>query len=146
MKNRLFLTLAMLCLLAGTAFGQRQTVFQTSFEYGDFANEPPVFEPADLNGADDQVGTWSGGEIPDANGGDINIPAEATVGFVNNPYDGGRALLVDRPGPDLDGENFVGTFDAELSESIELLGAQVGFEIGTRRTGGNNDPAVVPSR
>jgi len=137
MKNRSFLTLAMLCLIAGAAFGQRQTVFQTSFEYGDVLDEPAVFEPADLDGADDQIGTWSGEEIPDANGGDINIPPEATVGFVNNPY-GGRALLVDRPGQNFDDENFVGSLDADLSDSILLLGAQVSFEIGTRRTGGNN--------
>ena len=138
MKNRILLTLAMLSLIAGAALGQRKTVFQTSFEYGSFDAEPAVFEPADLNGADDQVGSWSGEELPDANGGDINIPPEATVGFVNNPYDGGRAMLVDRPGQNFDEENFVGTLDAELSDPVLLLGAQVSFEVGTRRTGGNN--------
>ena len=139
MKKRILLTLSTLTLISGAALGQRKTVFQTSFEYGSFDAEPAVFEPADLDGADDQVGSWSGDELPDAVGGDINIPPEASIGFVNNPYDGGRAMLLDRPGPNFDEENFVGSLDANLSDSVLLLGAQVSFEIGTRRTNGNNN-------
>jgi len=139
MKKKLFLILAGLLLVSSSVTAQ-ETKFFTSFEFGSFGDEPEgIFAPSDINGADDQIGDWIGNDIPDAVGGDIVDPPEQATGFVNNPY-GGRMLVVDRPGGDLDtGEDFQGIFGAELTDPILLLGAEVSFEMGVRRTNGNNN-------
>lgn len=138
MNKRIFLSTAVLTLLASVAFAQ-ETKFFTSFEFGSLNDEPFVIAPADLNGANDQVGEWGGEDIPEAVGGDILVQPDS-AGFANSPYDGGRLLLVDRPGGNIDdGADFQGTLDAQLTDPVLLLGAAVSFEIGTRRTGGNNN-------
>lgn len=137
MNTRILPIVATLLLVTGTVYGQRETKFATSFEYGDFSDEPIVIEPADLNSAIDQIGLWAGEVIPETAGGDILI-APDSVGFKNNPYDGSRLLLVDRPAGNADGD-FKGHLDATLTEPILLLGAEISFELGTRRTGGNNN-------
>ena len=49
-------------------------------------------------------------------------------------------LVVDRPGGDIDtGEDFQGVFGAQLTDPVLLLGAEVSFEMGVRRTNGNNN-------
>ena len=138
MSKKLFVILAGLLLATSSVIGQ-ETKFFSSFEYGSLDGEPsPIFEPADINGADGQIGSWTGNDLPEAVGGDIVEQPDA-VGFANNPY-GGRMLVVDRPGGDIDtGEDFQGIFGAELTEPILLLGAEVSFEMGVRRTNGNNE-------
>lgn len=142
MTKQVFLFAAALMLVTSSAFAQRETKFRTEFEYGSLSDEPFVFEPLDLNGAEGQVGEWTGAEIPEGSGGDIlpGAPLDA-AGFKNNPYDGSRLLVLDRPGgdPDNDGVNYKGSIDAELTEPVLLLGAEVSFELGVRRTGGNNN-------
>lgn len=144
MTKQVLLFAAMLMLVTSTAFAQRETKFRTGFEYGSFSDEPFVFEPADLNSANGQIGEWAGAEIPEGVGGDIlpGAPLDA-VGFKNNPYDGSRLLLIDRPGgnpdPDNQGANYKGSIDATLTEPVLLLGAEISFELGVRRTDGNNN-------
>lgn len=139
MKKRIFFIAATLMLVSSTVFAQRETKFQTSFEYGSLGDEPVVFEPADLNDAEDQIGEWVGDEIPEGAGGDI-IELPDAVGFKNNPYDGGRLLVVDRPGGSIeDGTQFKGSIDAELTDPVLLLGAEISFQLGVRRTGGNHN-------
>ena len=133
MTQRIFPILA--TLLVASPLLAQDTVFSTGFEY---ESEDIIIEPADLNGADDQVGEWSGDEFPENSGGDI-LEFPDSVGFADNPLDGGRLLLVDRPGANFDGENFQGSFFAELTDPILLLGATVQFDVATRRTGGNNN-------
>lgn len=138
MNKRILKILATLLLLSTSVFAQRETYFSTGFEYSD---EPFVLEPADMNGASGQVGTWTGDtEFPDAVGGDI-LDQPDSAGFADNPY-GGRLLLIDRPGGDVEVDppaNFTGSFFADLTDSALLLGAQVSFDVATRRTGGNNN-------
>ncbi len=139
MTKRVFITMTTVLLFSSSLFAQRETRFFSSFEYGSLADEPVVFAPEHLNGAEDQIGTWVGEEFPDGVGGDI-IPIPDWAGFKNNPYDGGRLLVLDRPGGSLDDDSdFVGTIDAELSDPVLLLGAQISFELGVRRTNGNNN-------
>lgn len=137
MTKKILLTTAALWLIASSVFAQRTTVFQTSFEYGSFEDEPVVFEPLDLNGADNQIGEWSGLEIPLGSG--TGQYGEDAVGFANNPYDGGRILFIDRVGGELEtGANYKGSIDANLSDPILLLGAEISFQVGSRRTTGNH--------
>ena len=144
--NKLHLTCSLLslatlwCVVAPAKVEGQVTVFQTGFEYED---EPIVFEPVDLNGAIDQVGLWSGIEFP-IGAGEL---APDAVGFVDNPY-GGRGYFMDRPqGDDGSGirpnveENgdFTGSLFADLDDSVLLLGAQVSFDVATRRGSGNDN-------
>lgn len=132
MKTKISLIVVM--LLAMTQSLQAQdTVFSTGFEYDDF---PIIFEPADMNGADDQIGEWSGDEFPEGIGDILELPD--AVGIVPSPY-GGDLLVLDRPSGDLDGNDFIGSYFAEFTEPVELLGAEVSFMVGTRRTGGNQE-------
>ena len=128
-------------LLSSTVTAQRETRFFTSFEYGSLDAEPDSpTAPGDLDGADGQVGTWEGDELPDAVGGDI-LEQPNPMGFKNNPYDGGRILVVDRPGPSLDDgiSDARGTLNAVLSSPTTLVGSEVSFQLGTRRTNGSNN-------
>ena len=47
-------------------------------------------------------------------------------------------MAIDRPGPGPDGD-FFGSIDANLADPVLLLGAEVSFQLGVRRTGGNNN-------
>lgn len=130
-----FPMLAAAVLLAGASLSMAQdTVFFTGFEYP----EPPViFEPAELNGADGQIGEWSGDEFPEGQG-DILFTGDA-VGILPSPY-GGTLMLFDRPSGDLDtSEDVTGSYFADFTMPVGLLGAEVSFNVGTRRTQGNNE-------
>jgi hypothetical protein len=120
-------------LLTSGRLAAQETVFATGFEYN---LEPVVISPADLNGADGQVGQWSGEEFPEGIG-DILISPDS-VGFIDNPF-GGLAMLLDRPTGDFDGNDLTGSYFADLESVITLLGGRVSFDVGTRRTGGNNE-------
>ena len=146
MMNRLnkhcrLLVIPTLLLLASSAAVGQVTVFFTGFEYD---LEPIVFGPIDLNGAKDQVGTWSGDEFPEGIGD--ALPPPDSVGFANNPY-GGTVMLLDQPAGDAtltrpnveENGNFTGSFFADFTEPVLLLGTQVSFDVGTRRTRGNAD-------
>lgn len=137
MKTRISLSILGLLWLAASLPAQ-DIVFFTGFEYDDI---PFVIEPNDMNGADDQVGEWSGDEFPEGVGDILELPDSA--GIVPSPY-GGDLFVLDRPGGDPDRPNsepnsdFTGSYFAELSESVGLLGTEVSFQVGTRRTGGNH--------
>ena len=132
MKMKISLVVVMLLGATFPLLGQ-DTVFFSGFEYSDGAPFP--FEPVELNGADDQVGEWSGDEFPEGVG---DIVAPDAVGIIPSPY-GGNLLVNDRPGGDADGAAFTGSMFADFSKSIGLIGAEVSFQVGTRRTGGNNN-------
>ena len=143
--KKLTLVFAALAFLTSSVFAQRETQFFSNFEYGSFDDEPfDVISPADLNGAVGQVGEWGGEDLPPTSGGDI-LPElsgndEEVAGLVNDPYDGGRILLLDRPSGNIEtGEDFKGFLEAQLAEPILLLGAEISFELGTRRTNGNHN-------
>ncbi len=110
---------------AGIQPATSQVVFNTGFEYS--GGEPTIgFDAANLNGADGQIGTFSG-TLPFGNGDH----STDLMGFEDNggPNNFSRLLEVDRP---LES----GFFTAELSQTIPLEGARVSFEVGTRRSAG----------
>ena len=133
--NKSFPTLAVAILLAGASLSTAQdTVFFTGFEYSE---APVIFEPAELNGADGQIGEWSGDEFPEGQG-DILFAGDA-VGILPSPY-GGTLMLFDRASGDFDtSEDVTGSYFADFTMPVGLLGAEVSFDVGTRRTQGNNE-------
>jgi hypothetical protein len=101
-------------------------VFDTGFEYS--GGEPAIgSDAANLNGADGQIGTFSGA-LPFGNGA-FNPDL---MGFDDHggPNQTSRILYVDRPLAD-------GSFFAELASTIPVDGATVSFEVGTRRSAGD---------
>lgn len=121
-------------LSGGSLLTAQDTVFSTGFEYAD---PPVVFEPSELNGAEGQIGEWSGDEFP-LGQGDILFEGDA-VGILPSPY-GGTLMLFDRPSGDLDtAEDVTGSYFADFAMPVGLLGAEVSFAVGTRRTQGNNE-------
>jgi hypothetical protein len=115
------------CIAALAAFAmasgaRADTVFSTGFEYSGGA--PTVgTDVADLNGADAQAGSFSG-TIPNglmsfttANGGNL----------LSDGHSDGAGATADWK------------FRATLSTPVELDGATVSFDYGTRRTQGNHD-------
>ena len=108
-------------LLAMVGRTPADVVFNTGFEYG--GGEPVVnLDAAAINGADGQVGTFSG-TIPVGEGsghGGTN-----TVSFQNGRVD--RVMMIDRA-------NTAGTMTMTMSSGVELDGATVAFEVGSRRT------------
>lgn len=134
MKTKISLLLMMLLAMTSSLQAQ-QTVFFTGFDYESL---PFILAPSDLNGSIGQVGDWSGDDFPDASGGDILVQPDA-MGIIPSPY-GGELMLFDRPGGDLDdGTDFIGSYFADFTEPVALLGAEVSFMVGTRRTGGNHE-------
>ena len=111
-------------------YGQT-TVFQTGFEF--LGDEPTGLDidnnMANLNGADDQIGTLSG--ILPIGAGQFE---PSLVGFRDHPgpNNNSRVLQIDRPNAD-------GSFFADFTEPIFTDGATVSFEVGTRRTNGSNE-------
>ena len=99
-------------------------VFQSGFEY---VVEPVVgTDAANLNGAIDQIGAFSG-TLPTAAGSfDPDL-----MGFRDHPGPNNltRVLQIDRP-------NASGSFFANFEQAIALDQAEVSFEVGTRRTSG----------
>lgn len=122
-----------LAFCAAVVFSASQSsaivVFQSGFEYAAEPSSATIGnDAANLNGAIGQVGTFSGA-IPNGAGGQF---APNLMGFENNP-NGGRLLWVDRPVSD-------GTFNANLDRDMTFtLGGSVSFDLGTRRTQGNNN-------
>lgn len=135
MKTKISLITVM--LLAVTCSLQAQeTVFSTTFDYDQL---PIVFEPADLNGAEGQIGEWSGPEFAEGIGDILVFDGVIDpAGIVPSPY-GGDLFVVDRVSGDEDGNDFIGSYFADFTEPVALLGASVSFQVGTRRTGGNNE-------
>ena len=66
MNKKIILPMLGFLVLGTCQLFAQDTVFFTGFEYD--AGEPFVIEPIDLNGADDQVGEWSGDEFPEGQG------------------------------------------------------------------------------
>lgn len=129
---RLFRIASFYAIIMATAFGvlcsmtnAQTVVFNTGFEYS--GGEPTIgMDAANLNGADGQIGTFSG-TLPFGNGDH----STDLMGFEDNggPNNFSRLLEVDRPLAD-------GFFTAELSQTIPVDGARVSFEVGTRRSAG----------
>ena len=110
-------------LITGGNLTAQDTVFFTDFDLGEGFT---ILEVAELNDADDQVGTWTGEDFPVGDGSGHFTPDSA--GIEANPH-GGELLFIDRPIADH-------TMFANLTEPIGTLGASVSFIAGTRRTGG----------
>ena len=72
MNQKITLPMLAILLLATSHLLAQDTVFFSGFEYDPFA--PFVIEPVDLNGADDQVGEWSGDEFPEGQGDILLAP------------------------------------------------------------------------
>jgi len=101
---------------------KRPIVFYNGFEYS--GGEPtPGTDAAGLNGADDQVGSFSG-TVPTS-----SLNAGELFTFSNGASD--RVLEADRPIADA-------TFYAELLYDIPVNKATVSFNAGTTRTVGNS--------
>ena len=79
MKTKISLLIGGLLLCVAAAATAQDTLFYSGFSYDDPSF---IIEPADLNGADDQVGEWSGDEFPEGIG-DI---LEAVAIFVAVAY------------------------------------------------------------
>ncbi len=116
MNKKSALSVLGILLFAAGQLSAQDTVFSTGFEYD---LEPIVFTPAELDGADGQVGFWSGDEFPEGIGDILTLPD--SVGFIDNPI-GGRAMLLDRPSGDFDGNDFIGSYFANLDKTVLLLG------------------------
>jgi hypothetical protein len=134
MKSKITLSALGMLLLATCQVLAQDTVFFSGFEYDGLF--PIIVEPVDMNGAEDQVGEWSGDEFPEGTGDILILPD--SVGIVPSPY-GGNLLVVDRPTGDADGNDFIGSYFADFSKSIGIVGTEVFFNVGTRRTGGNHN-------
>lgn len=150
MKIQIPIVLATMLLFTSTAFGQRETFFETAFEYAD---EPFILEdsePSELDGATGQIGNWVGDPFPAGVGDIFDLGCPGTdgtcdvVGFRDNPWDGTRLLILDRatgdttrPNADASG-NFKGAFSASLTTPISNLGAEIAFDLGVFRTTGNH--------
>lgn len=149
MNKQILPIFAALLLATSSVFAQRETVFFTAFEYGNDELQG-ILEPAELNGAEDQVGEWSGDEFPEGQGDiadlgcDLGPPCDS-VGFRDNPFDGSRLMILDRPTGDPDRPNsqpnsdFEGSILANFTNPILLVGAEVSFDLGVFRTGGNHN-------
>lgn len=141
MNKRSLSILLTLLLVTSSVYGQRETFFFTGFEYDE---EPFPFEPAELNGATGQIGEWSGDEFPESVTDIIDFDGNG-IGFRDNPFDGTRLMVLDRMGGDPDRPNsepnsdFDGSYFADLTSPIVLLGAEVSFDLGSTRTGGNHN-------
>jgi hypothetical protein len=102
-------------------------VFHSDFEY---AAEPAVgTDTANLNGAIDQVGTFSG-TIPGVDPGDGRFDPEV-IGFDNAPNGQGRLMIFDRPIAS-------GQFNANLASDVNLKGTTVSMDLASSRTLGNS--------
>lgn len=149
MNKQILPILAALLLASSSVFAQRETVFFTGFEYGNDELDG-VLEPAELNGAEDQIGEWSGDEFPEGIGDiadlgcDLGPPCDS-VGFRDNPFDGSRLLILDRPNGDPDRPNsqpnsdFEGSILANFTTPILLIGAEIEFDLGVFRTAANHN-------
>lgn len=105
-------------------------VFRSGFEYSG-GNPTVEMDAAALNGADDQIGTFSGNL---AFGDGSNSPN--LVGFTDHggPNQFSQILYLDRPLAD-------GSFFANMSETVPLDNTTFSFEVGTRRSRGDEvDP------
>lgn len=131
MKTITLPSLLGLLILAAPVFAQ-DTLFFAGFE--GFDEIPFVIEPADLNADSKLIGEWSGEEFPEGQGDILILPD--SVGILPSPY-GGNLLLLDRPSGDFDGNDLTGSFFANLTQAAPLLGSEVSFQVGTRRTGGD---------
>ena len=125
------ITLAAL-ILAGLAgeLAAQGVAFRTRFEYtGGVSAEPTIgLDAANLNGANGQIGTFSG-DLPF---GDGNNPDPQFMGLQTHggPNQSSRILLADRPLAD-------GSFFANLVAPISVDRAKVSVEVGTRRSAGD---------
>lgn len=113
------------------SFGElsAEVVFSTGFEYP--AGNPVVgTDVANLNGADGQVGSWSGTLPAGTNGtGGSELATLQTTTGVNG---GAQMLLADRGAAPF-------TLVANLEQNIQLSDSSISFDYATRRAGGNHD-------
>ncbi len=109
--------------------GGLASVFASGFEYEEF---PAVgMDARNLNGADGQIGAFSG-VFPEAHeSGGLGDGENASFKDIG----GDTFLLLDRP---LEAH----VLNAELVSPVNAAGAIVSLEIGTRRTGGNGQKDV----
>lgn len=139
MKVKLTFSILSVLLVAVGSLAAQETRFFTGFEFID-EGEPFLadFDPVNasvLNGANDQVGEWSGDDFPvghDSSAYWEDEDVTGVAGFEDNPFqldDAGRLLFIDRPVTSA-------TMFANLTAPITNLGAEVSFIAGTRRTGG----------
>ena len=106
-----------------------EVTFSTGFQYSNGA--PTVGQDAaNLNGADGQVGSWSG-ILPSGTSGDGGSEL-ATIGTTTGSNGGAQLLRLDRGTAGF-------TIVAEFAEPIQLDGASFTFDYATRRTIGSHD-------
>lgn len=103
-------------------------LFSTDFEYD--VTPIALLEAVDLNGANNQVGLWSGDDFPEGDAYGLfsgGVDGGDSAGFVTDPR-GGTMLFIDRP---LDSAvHFL-----ELTESTPLSGTKFSFTTGIAHTG-----------
>jgi hypothetical protein len=105
---------------ASAALGQN-VVFRSGFEYPNRELPTVELDAAALNGAIEQVGTWSG-EIPTGLGD--AAPSSAFFREINEDH----FLLIDRPEASF-------ALVAEMTEAVPLVGTRVSYQFSTKRTG-----------
>lgn len=135
MINKSLKLLAVLAAFtAGPLFAQ-DTYFSYDFEFeGADAVGFPLFELNEFEDSGELVGSWSGDDFQP---GDPSSQFAAdcsedcpSVGIVNTPYEGNESILfIDRP-------NMPATHFMNLTEAIDLPGAEFTVTVATRRTGG----------
>jgi hypothetical protein len=123
MKTTTFTTL--FAIFGLSCASQAELVFDTGFDYAGGAPSVGI-DANNINGADGQVGSWSG-NVPLADMGDGGTEAITFVDFSADTH-----LRFDRPGSN------PATISADLSRNVDLPGTTVGFQIGTRRTSGSH--------
>ena len=116
------LSLLLLAASAPLAVGQN-VVFRSGFEYPNRELPTVELDAAALNGAIEQVGTWSG-EIPTALG-----DAAPNSAFFRE-IDEDHYLIFDRPEAPF-------TLVAELAAPVPLAGTRVSYQFSTKRVGGH---------
>lgn len=101
-------------------FGQNSVVFATEFDYPD--GIPTIIIPENLNGADEQIGTFSGTPPTDASEASRFITVTNTTGARESD----TYLLAEGANQDF-------TILANFTDPLELNGAVFSFDIGTSR-------------
>lgn len=138
--------LVVLAVFAASPLLAQDTFFSYDFDFGGVDELGfPIETMAELNAEGDLTGEWSGDDFPFA-GDDLssyfaNLDGGSCTeecfssGIVQSPFDDNESLLfIDRP-------REAATHYMNLTETIDLPGAEFSVTVGTRRTGGGtNEP------
>ena len=120
-----------IAILAGISAVQpvaaQEVFFRSDFEF-DGETGIPLVAVSGLNDMDGLVGTWTGSDVEFPAGDASGFWTPDSSGITANPREG-NLLFIDRPIADH-------TLFANLTETVQHIGANVSFVAGTRRTGG----------